>query len=405
MTLLEELAQSGVTAEDLEKAASVRLFEKAASAEGIDLASLNQDDVSNLYTHFVGGSPAEEGSDMEKDATIELFEKVAYDEGIDLDELDDEDLGQLYGHFVENVLPEMEEEVEVEEAHAKLAEAEILGRHMARAYVDEMEKEAAGEQQFRGYTGRAGDYDGGAYAPGRTQAFYDKLWGKGSKKPSRSKKAREARAEEGKRARKAHHKRTGGAYTSRTAKGHTTGKTLRGRQTTTGASVADVLPKGAKYRVDPVTGDVSGPDVKARSRKGETVSGQRKGQADRTQALRTRMGDRKWDIRKNRARKALRGVGKHISTHRVPYGLGAAGALGTAAAYNLGQRKAASAVEDGLEAAFSYLVEDEGFNPYEVSYDLEKAASVFEPEMWDIAEEVEDPEYVAEFLLAAIDEI
>jgi len=143
MTLLEELAQGGVTAEDLEKAASVRLFEKAASAEGIDLASLNENDVSNLYTHFVEGSLAEEGSDMEKDATIDLFEKVAAHEGLDLSALNDNELGQVYGHFVEEILPGMEEEYEVEEAQAKLAEAEILGRHMARAYVDETEKWAA----------------------------------------------------------------------------------------------------------------------------------------------------------------------------------------------------------------------------------------------------------------------
>jgi len=93
MSLLDELANNGVSAEDLEKAASVRLFEQAAADEGIDFNEMNDDEVVNLYNYWLDADGEVEGND------------------------DD-----------------------VEEAHAKLAEAEILGRHMARAFTDEQEK-------------------------------------------------------------------------------------------------------------------------------------------------------------------------------------------------------------------------------------------------------------------------
>lgn len=205
MSLLSELQSRGITIEDLEKAASVRLFEKAAAAEGVDLNNLPEDQVVSLFENFTAPSePTKEASAMneeilelfektassegidldeladddlaalfehyvesvlpeqlaeeeyeegEKEASaddvLDLFEKTASDEGIDLDEMSDEDLVDLYEHYVENILPEQladglddEDEEKVADAQEKLAEAEILGRHMARAYMDEMDKEA-----------------------------------------------------------------------------------------------------------------------------------------------------------------------------------------------------------------------------------------------------------------------
>lgn len=205
MSLLSELQSRGITIEDLEKAASVRLFEKAAAAEGVDLNNLPEDQVVSLFENFTAPSePTKEASAMneeilelfektassegidldeladddlaalfehyvenvlpeqlaedeygegEKEASaddvLDLFEKTASDEGIDLDEMSDEDLVELYEHYVENVLPKQladgldeEDEEKVADAQEKLAEAEILGRHMARAYMDEMDKEA-----------------------------------------------------------------------------------------------------------------------------------------------------------------------------------------------------------------------------------------------------------------------
>ena len=146
MSLLTELESRGVTAEDLEKAASVRLFEKAAAAEDVDLDSLDENQVEDLYVTFLSNQSnddyTKEASAM-NDEIVDLFEKTAASEGIDLDDMADHELAELYNHYVENVLPEQVEEYEKgasgDEEYEKLAEAEILGRHMARAYMDEMD--------------------------------------------------------------------------------------------------------------------------------------------------------------------------------------------------------------------------------------------------------------------------
>ena len=121
-----------ITAEDLEKAASVRLFEKAAAAEGINLSELSNSQVEHLYSNYQHSS---EENTM-NDQIIDLFEKQAAYEGIDLDALSDEELAYVYNNFVNNLENDYDDE---DEAYEKLAEAEILGRHMARAYMDELE--------------------------------------------------------------------------------------------------------------------------------------------------------------------------------------------------------------------------------------------------------------------------
>lgn len=201
MSLLTELQARGVTAEDLEKAAAVRLFEKAAAAEGVDLDDLSEQQVIALFEQFTTPPATEKEASAMNDDVIALFEKTAAAEGIDLDEMSDEDLAELYQHYIENVLPEQVAEADgadkeasneevldlfqktasaegidldslseedlaalfdhyvenvlplqlgdenatdkVADAQEKLAEAEILGRHMARAYADEMNKIAA----------------------------------------------------------------------------------------------------------------------------------------------------------------------------------------------------------------------------------------------------------------------
>ena len=108
MSLLDELTNRGLTAEDLEKAASVRLFEQDCAAENIDLNEMADDDIEELYAHWLtlgedGGEKAAESDEPTQ--------------------------------------------AEVDEATAKLAEAEYLGRHMARAFNDEAQKIAAMDDQ------------------------------------------------------------------------------------------------------------------------------------------------------------------------------------------------------------------------------------------------------------------
>lgn len=136
-----------ITAEDLEKAASVRLFEKAAAAEGINLSELSDSQVEDLYSNYQQSS---EENTM-NDQIIDLFEKQAAYEGIDLDALSDDELAYVYNNFITNLEDEMEEDNgeyydEEEEAYEKLAEAEILGRHMARAYMAELDEYGFGKE-------------------------------------------------------------------------------------------------------------------------------------------------------------------------------------------------------------------------------------------------------------------
>ena len=163
--LSQALEQYNITPEDLEKAASVRIFQKVADAESIDLDQLSESQLDALFAHFeanvlpeiVGGEPSTEAkvASLSQDDVFTLFDKQADAEGLDLSGATDEQLADALEFFMENVLPAMaengfepvgsENSAEVEEAQAKLAEADILGRQMARGYADEMGKIAGGE--------------------------------------------------------------------------------------------------------------------------------------------------------------------------------------------------------------------------------------------------------------------
>lgn len=134
MSFLEQLSAYGVTAEDLEKAASVRLFEKAAHSEGQYSTELrNPVDAPLNSTH-----PNMEINPMDY---IDLFEKQAADEGIDLDMLDDYELAELYNHFISEVSDEDYDYDDYDDEYEKLAEAELLGEVMADAYLNKIAAE------------------------------------------------------------------------------------------------------------------------------------------------------------------------------------------------------------------------------------------------------------------------
>jgi hypothetical protein len=141
MSIFDTLAESGVTQEDLEKAASARLFAEAAATEGIDLSQLSEDQAEELYALWA--------DDSEKNASADEFINAAASEGIDLNELTEDQVGELYNYWAtggEEKVASAEEllkEAAVNEATAKLAEAEYIGRYMARVYSDEMNKIAA----------------------------------------------------------------------------------------------------------------------------------------------------------------------------------------------------------------------------------------------------------------------
>lgn len=102
-----------------------------------------------LLNELYGDEFYGQDDEMTKIAQVELVEAVAAEAGIDLDELDDYELAK----FAEYVLSEDEGDLEddgygyyedddfyaEDDFHEKLAEADVMGRVMARSYVDELD--------------------------------------------------------------------------------------------------------------------------------------------------------------------------------------------------------------------------------------------------------------------------
>jgi hypothetical protein len=84
--------------------------------------------------------------DMQKTAAAELLVKLAEEEGVDLNDFSDEEvadmISELYGEEQEKTAEPTDEDQE------KLAEADFLGRVMAHAYTQELNKIAAGEDEL-----------------------------------------------------------------------------------------------------------------------------------------------------------------------------------------------------------------------------------------------------------------
>ena len=93
--------------EDMEKAAAAELFVKLAQENGINLNQMTDADISSLWQETFGEKTAEAAVEPTVDPTIEAAEQ---------------------------------EHAEKQASLAKFAEAEELGRHMARSYVDELQK-------------------------------------------------------------------------------------------------------------------------------------------------------------------------------------------------------------------------------------------------------------------------
>ena len=152
---------------DTELAAAGELLQKIAQQEGIDLSQLSDEDVAELMVDLLPKTAADEGEhesareesgDRKKekkkeeakmaseitfaDVAVEL-NKVAASEGIDLDGLSREQYHELFDIVAESMQdPDyMENKLAQDEANAKLAEADALGRYMAHAFMNELGEE------------------------------------------------------------------------------------------------------------------------------------------------------------------------------------------------------------------------------------------------------------------------
>lgn len=107
--------------ESLDKQASIELFCKLAEEDGIDLDSLEQEKVAELYYAWQGELEKEAGDD---------------------DDHDDDD------HADEKQEKAKEEFAKKKEASEKIAEAQVIGAVMADAYVEQLQKRAAESGDF-----------------------------------------------------------------------------------------------------------------------------------------------------------------------------------------------------------------------------------------------------------------
>ena len=79
-----------------------------------------------------------DGEDLQKQAAAEFLVKLAAEEGVDLASLPDEQVGQLLAEIEGGMGQTKVASNDETEMREKLAEADFLGRAMAHAYVDEL---------------------------------------------------------------------------------------------------------------------------------------------------------------------------------------------------------------------------------------------------------------------------
>jgi hypothetical protein len=138
---LAEMYGTGTQAEEAqEKVAELELFAKLAADNGIDLTTLQPEQVSSLYAETFGKLAQEEGEDESEEH--EASESKEKEKGEDEEEKEKE--SQLEAAESEHAA--------AKEAAAKFAEADIMGRTMAHAFVNELQeidqaKEAAGRME------------------------------------------------------------------------------------------------------------------------------------------------------------------------------------------------------------------------------------------------------------------
>ena len=100
-----------------------------------------------LLNELYGSEEARQDEEV-KLAQAELVEAVAAEAGVDLNELDDEEL-EKFAHYVLSDEDELNDnQLTDDSAIMKIAEAEVMGRTMARAYADEMQQISNGGNEM-----------------------------------------------------------------------------------------------------------------------------------------------------------------------------------------------------------------------------------------------------------------
>jgi len=179
----------------VDEQAALELFAKQASAEGIDLEQLDDEQVEAAFAHFVENilpemfegekeAEAEEVEDTleskiaaaQNAIAFDAFVKAAAAEGVDLNDLSEDDVAELFGAWLVQDVPalfeEQAKEAELLEyakiAEANLSEMTVMGQHLGEVAADAfLAKIAAGEDAAPGMARRALDtLKGGARRTG-----------------------------------------------------------------------------------------------------------------------------------------------------------------------------------------------------------------------------------------------
>jgi len=146
-------ASSGPSGEDFEKAAQVELFQKLASDNGIDLDTLNDNQLTQLWNATFEKS-AEESAEEERAEKKERAGLEQAKKGLDKAREGDDEEKKAYAAA---------ELAMIQDGQAKFAEASDMGKIMAHSYVAELRKIAEDEQAKEaakkpGMFARAGKY-------------------------------------------------------------------------------------------------------------------------------------------------------------------------------------------------------------------------------------------------------
>lgn len=133
--------EDGLTAEQQVLLAE---FEKAASANGIDISELSEEDVGSLFEEFLADlqnaaddaeAPADKIAQAQNLIVLREFEKAAAAAELDLNSLTEEQLQEAFAVWLDGSVEDIAQEDEAKIASAKLAEVEVLGEHMAEVFI------------------------------------------------------------------------------------------------------------------------------------------------------------------------------------------------------------------------------------------------------------------------------
>ena len=124
--------------DDLSDHEKVAMITKVAEDNGIDISELDEDEFNELAAYVLDPENWEQEDDYSDHEKVAMITKVAEANDIDISDLSEEEYEQLAAIALDPAT--WEDDEETKEAQAKFAEADFLGRVMAHAQHQELQK-------------------------------------------------------------------------------------------------------------------------------------------------------------------------------------------------------------------------------------------------------------------------